>query len=95
MRLRWTRLALAQLREIADCIERENPRAARHVVKTVRDQTMTLIAYPAIARTGRVEGTRELLIPGLPYVAVYRIVGKTIEILAVIHTSRRWPERQS
>jgi toxin ParE1/3/4 len=95
MRLRWTRLALAQLREIAEYIERESPRAARHVVKTIRDQVMTLIAYPAIGRTGRVEGTRELLIPRLPYIAVYRIVGETIEILAVIHTSRRWPERQS
>ncbi|MEP6657908.1 MAG: DUF2442 domain-containing protein [Betaproteobacteria bacterium] len=72
MRLRWTRLALAQSREIVEYIERESPRAASHVVKTIRDQVMTLIAYPAIGRTGTVEskhgfwrllGGEELFVP--------------------------------
>jgi toxin ParE1/3/4 len=30
---------------------------------------------------------------GLPYIVPYRIVDDDIEILSVIHTSRKWPEK--
>ena len=93
MRLRWTRPALAHLRAIAEYIEQENPRAARRVVRSIRDQVAILLDHPDIGRAGRVEGTRELVIARLPYVVAYRVRGDVVEILAVIHTSRRWPEQ--
>jgi plasmid stabilization system protein ParE len=37
-------------------------------------------------------GTRELLIGELPYAIPYRMLEQDIEILRVLHTSRRWPE---
>ena len=52
-----------------------------------------LVDHPATGRVGRVEGTRELIISGLPYIVPYRIRGNTVEILRVLHTSRLWPER--
>ena len=39
---------------------------------------------------GRVAGTRELVIA--PFVIVYRVRKMTIDILAIIHSARRWPE---
>jgi plasmid stabilization system protein ParE len=36
-------------------------------------------------RAGREEGTRELLFPPLPYVAVYRVKEESIEILRIYH----------
>jgi plasmid stabilization system protein ParE len=39
-----------------------------------------------------VVGTRELVIGELPYVIPYRVLGQDLEILRVLHTSRRWPE---
>jgi toxin ParE1/3/4 len=36
--------------------------------------------------------TRELVILGTAYVASYRIVGDEIQVLAVLHGARRWPD---
>ena len=46
-------------------------------------------------RKGRVDGTFEKSVAGLPYIAAYAIEtaagGERIVILHVIHTSRDWP----
>jgi toxin ParE1/3/4 len=39
-----------------------------------------------------VPDTRELVISNTPYIVPYRIVGQTIDIIAVIHGARRWPD---
>ena len=36
---------------------------------------------PSIGRAGRVPGTRELVIPGTPYIVPYRVLRTTIRIL--------------
>lgn len=94
MRLRWTRLAERDLDEIADYIEADNPAAAVRVVLEIIDQVETLLPeHPAIGRPGRVPGTRELVIRGLPYIVPYRVRDNDLELLRVLHTARRWPSR--
>ena len=94
MRLRWTRLAERDLDEIADYIEAGNPAAAARVVLEIIDQVESLLPeHPAIGRPGRVPGTRELVIGGLPYIVAYRVRDSELELLRVLHTSRRWPSR--
>jgi plasmid stabilization system protein ParE len=44
-------------------------------------------------RLGRIEGTRELVVPGLPYIILYSVAEDAILISAVIHTSRKWPKK--
>ncbi len=48
--------------------------------------------HPKIGRIGRVAGTYELVIPGIPYIVPYRIQNQEVQILSVFHTSRKWPE---
>ena len=48
--------------------------------------------HPKIGRIGRVAGTYELVIPGIPYIVSYRIRNQEVQILSVYHTSRKWPE---
>jgi toxin ParE1/3/4 len=43
-------------------------------------------------RPGRWPGTRELIIPGTPYIVPYRVKGPVVEILRVFHGARRWPD---
>ena len=94
MRLRWTRLAERDLDEIAGYIEADNPAAAARVVLEIIDQVETLLpGHPAIGRPGRVPGTRELVIRDLPYIVPYRVRDSGLELLRVLHTSRRWPSR--
>ncbi len=92
MRLRWTRLAEADLDSIADYIGQDSPVAAARVILELIDQTETLLTrHVAMGRPGRVIGTRELVIGQLPYIIPYRVREGEIEILRVLHTSRRWP----
>lgn len=65
-----------------------NPQAAL----TTRDRIMAslkrLKQFPDSGRSWRVSGCREVVVPGVPYIVIYRIVGETIELLTVFHTSR-------
>lgn len=92
MRLRWTRLAERDLDQIADYIGQDNPAAAARVVLELIEQAETLLpAHPAIGRPGRVLGTRELVVGNLPYIVAYRVRGRDVEIIRVLHTARAWP----
>lgn len=92
MRLRWTRLAEADLDNIADYIGQDSPVAAARVILELIDQAEALLtSHVAMGRPGRVIGTRELVIGQLPYIIPYRVREGEIEILRVLHTSRRWP----
>ncbi len=91
MRIRWTEPAAQALTSIQDYIARDNPRAAFEVAQRIRIGVNQLVEHPKIGRAGRVRGTCELVIHGIPYIAPYRIKGTEIQILSIYHTSRKWP----
>lgn len=91
MRLQWSRLAYQDRDAIFDYIEAENPSAAIRVDNAIADQAAQLIDFPLSGRTGRVPGTREGVVTGLPYILVYEVGDLTIRILRVLHAARQWP----
>jgi toxin ParE1/3/4 len=93
VRVRWLRVALANLLEAAEYLERENPTAATASLERIVKAVYRLEHYPGIGRAGRIEGTRELVVAGTPYVIPYRVRGNVIEILRVFHSARKWPTR--
>ena len=94
MTLIWSPQAIGDLLSIRDYIGEENPEAAQAVVTAIVALIEAQLSrHPHAGRPGRVEGTRELVIPDLPYIVPYRVTGQAIEILRVYHTSRRWPDR--
>jgi toxin ParE1/3/4 len=93
MRIKWVRLALNDLDEIAVSISRDNPEAARRIVKRIWEATPILSDQPYAGRPGRVHGTRELVIADTPFILPYRVVKNTIEILRVLHGARKWPKQ--
>jgi toxin ParE1/3/4 len=46
---------------------------------------------PIAVAWGREEGTRELVLPRLPYIVVYRIRGEAVELLHVYHGAQNRP----
>ncbi len=93
MRIEWTRRALRELAGIGDYIAQHNPRAAARVVNAIHSRTLRLLAdNPFIGRPGDIKGTRELVVPGTPYIVAYRVQDTQIDILFVQHGAREWPE---
>ena len=45
--------------------------------------------FPSAGRMGTRAGTRELVVPGTPYVFIYQVEASTVVILDIWHTSRR------
>lgn len=92
MVIRWLAEALSDMRAIKAYIAQQNPDAARHVIAVIRRDVNALITQPNIGRTGRLPDTRELVFSQYPYIVAYREQRDEMHILAVVHTSRRWPE---
>ena len=93
MKILWTRPAVADVECIRNYIEPEDPNAAARVVGRILTAVELLEATPGIGRPGRVANTRELVLVDVPYIVAYRTVAGVLEVLRVLHTSRRWPPR--
>ena len=92
MRVRWTTDAADDLERICDYIALDRPDSARRVAQTVLERIRTLETFPRLGRPGRVNGTREIAFPPLPFVAVYEVQEERIVILRILHGAQRWPQ---
>lgn len=90
MKIIWLASAEHDLDALTDYIAEDNPQTALQVFTYIRHAIEKLKTYPHLGREGRITRTRELIIPQLPYIVVYTVT-KEVRILAVLHTSRKWP----
>ena len=86
MRIVYRREALADLDRHFSYIGQDRPTAAQRVVERIRHTIERLGTFPYSGRQGSVEGTFELVVPGLPYIAIYRVTDR-VEIVAVFHAA--------
>jgi toxin ParE1/3/4 len=86
-------LAIADVDHIYDFIATNNAAAARAMVDKIDRAIDNLVAHPRMGRAGRLAGSRELVVSGTPYIVAYRLRGRAVELLDVIHAARRWPDR--
>jgi toxin ParE1/3/4 len=92
MKLFWAPGALDDLRHLRAYIARDNPHATTEIAAKVLEAVERLGSFPASGRPGRVPNTRELVVPGTPLVIPYTVTDRGVEIIAVLHGARRWPE---
>jgi addiction module RelE/StbE family toxin len=90
MIVRWTPTALRDLESLHGYVAEDKPRAAAATVEGILSGIDALARHPEMGRKGRVAGTRELIVS--PYIVAYRITKGAIEIVAIIHAARRWPD---
>ena len=93
MKIKWFACAINDLIEIRKYIAEDNPAAAQNVASKIKEATSLLKEHSAAGRSGRIEGTRELVIPEFPYIIPYRVRNGEIEILRVLHNARKWPSK--
>lgn len=96
MKVVWLTRAWIEWQKAVDYIVRDSPQAALDQLSEIERQSDTLFDFPEIGRPGRKRGTRELVIVGTPFLAVYRIRAKTaeVQILRLLHGTQRWPPRK-
>jgi addiction module RelE/StbE family toxin len=91
IQVRWTEPAARDLEQISDYIQKDRPTAATAVARSLFDAADSLSFMPGRGRVGRIPGTRELIVSGLPYIVVYRLTSTMIQILRIYHGARNWP----
>jgi toxin ParE1/3/4 len=94
-RLVWSDRARRDFRDIVSYIAARNPQAAARVAGRI-EQVATSLAQAPIGRRGRVAGTYEKILPGLPYILTYALETapdgeEILAVLRVIHGARDWP----
>ena len=91
MRVRWTTDAADDLEQISERIAKDHPEAAIRIARTLYQALAALRDFPNRGRVGHIDGTRELVFPPLPYIAVYRVKSETVEVLRIYHAAQDWP----
>ncbi len=92
MKITWTKRAARHLRSAYEFWTQEKSQGAadsmlEHIFSTIE----LLVRHPELGRSGRVPGTRELVLRPLPFIVVYRVRRNGVEILALLHGARKWP----
>jgi len=85
MKLRWLKRGVASLLAVEQHIAADNPAAGRRIADTIETAVNRLAQFPQIGRVGVVDGTRELIVPGTPFLVVYVVTQKEVLILRVFH----------
>jgi addiction module RelE/StbE family toxin len=91
MNIRWSPEAADDLAAIVAYIRKDNPAAAQRTARNIYGRAGLLKTNPWIGREGRVAGTRELPLPPLPFILIYRVTAETVEISNIIHGAQVWP----
>ena len=92
MKVVWSRAAIGDLRAVRAHIAKDDPTAAAKVARRLVEATDVLAEFPGVGRVGRAPHTRELVVNGTPYIVPYRVSASVVQIIAVFHTSRQWPD---
>jgi addiction module RelE/StbE family toxin len=92
VKLRWTPRALAEVDAIFAYVAAHDRNVAERLTFEIEARVAKLADFPDMGRPGRVEGTRDFIIVGTPYILPYRVRHGCVEILAALHASREWPE---
>lgn len=93
MRLRWTRPAQIDLREIRAWIARDSRRNADRFVARIRKTVSRLGKFPrsgAMVPDFESPDLREVFVG--EYRVIYRILPGVVEVLTVVHGARRLPD---
>ena len=91
MWVRWTTRAQAEFDHQIDYVAADNLSAALRLRNVVHAHTQMLASHPEMGRAGRVTNSRELVIAGTPYIAIYRVGKEPVEIFRFLHGAQKYP----
>ncbi|OYW78726.1 MAG: addiction module toxin RelE [Asticcacaulis sp. 32-58-5] len=84
----WATPARIRRNEAMEYIAKDSPQAALSQLDEIQRQTRLLIDQPNMGRSGRIKGTRELVIRNTPFIAVYRVTDQFVQIIRFLHAAQ-------
>lgn len=92
MKILWTKRASKHLHAAYKYWDREKSEEAADLMLDRILSTVELLEHnPEMGRRGRIAGTRELVLKPLPFLLAYRVGRKKLEVIALLHGARKWP----
>jgi toxin ParE1/3/4 len=92
MRVQWSAPSLSDLRGISTYVEAAaDLRTANRITRAIYDSVKSLKTLPNRGRPGRLSQTRELMVPRLPYIIVYRVLQDRVAVVRILHGAQQWP----
>lgn len=91
VKLRFTTEAREHIAAIYNYIHDRNPAAATQVIARIRLAAERLTEFPRMGHAGRVQGTQEWVVRGLPYIIVYQADGvdpDEVLVLGIFHAAQ-------
>lgn len=94
-RLLWGPSALDDREQIMDYIAQDNPAAAVAMDDEIEAKAEQARKHPTLYRKGRVNGTREAVIPP-NHIMVYQYLETAgiVRVLRVLHARQQWPKKR-
>jgi len=91
--IKWTSPARQDILEATKHALEDDPVKAAKLADTIFKTVEQLALFPGSAPPGRIEGTRQLNLPKLPFVIIYKTGFTDLHILRILHT-RKHPGHQ-
>jgi toxin ParE1/3/4 len=92
MIVRWMKPAADDLNHISDYTDEHfGTDRARETALVIWEAADSLSVTPYRGRPGRKRNTREIVLPGLPFLIIYRLRAQAVEILRILHGAQKWP----
>jgi plasmid stabilization system protein ParE len=83
MKVIWSAASVRHLQEVVDYLQGESAEGAIVVRRRILDTARRIGQMPYSGRIGRIEGTREAVVPRSTCVLVYQVSAQAVEILGV------------
>jgi toxin ParE1/3/4 len=88
----WLAAAVQDVLAIRIFVAEQDPQAAQKIAFRIDQAVEQLGTMPNMGRPGRIFGTRERVISGTAFLAIYRIRDGRVEILRILHGRQPLPE---
>ena len=89
LEIRWLPRAVRSRDDQLDYVAERNPQVAIDLGDRMRSAVRGLAEHPRRGRAGRQHRTRKPVVTGTPYLIVYRLEGRTLVILRVLHGAQQ------
>jgi toxin ParE1/3/4 len=92
MKVIWSAASMRHLQQIIEYLQGESSGGAFTMRRRILQTVDRVSQMPHSGRIGRIDGTREAMVPHSPFIVVYEVSKQSIDILGIWHTARQWPE---